>query len=52
VGGRGAVWPRQGVGVSGECVDFWVLSICNLFPTAGAGGEGGLPAAAGGGDKE
>ncbi len=41
MGGGGAVWPRQGVGVSGECVDFWVLSICDLFPTAGAGGGGG-----------
>ncbi len=41
------------MGVSGECVDFWVLSICDLFPTAGAGGgEGGRPAAAGGGGKE
>jgi hypothetical protein len=41
------------VGVSREFVEFWVLSICDLFPTAGAGrGEEGLPAAAGGGGKE
>jgi hypothetical protein len=39
------------VGVSRKCVDFWVLSICDLFPTAGARGEGGLPAAAGGGGR-
>ncbi len=45
-----ADWPWQGVGVRREWVDFWVLKIVDLFPSAGAGG--GLSTVPGGGGRE